>query len=71
MITLNVPTSFFVPQPYMLSMTSYGVEYPLGQLGSAVPAVPLPTPCAPPAHSLVAWGEGQKRPWLCVSPAQR
>ena len=32
---------------------------------------PLPTPCALPACSLVGWGERQKRPWLCVSPAQQ
>ncbi|KAK4829699.1 hypothetical protein QYF61_006074 [Mycteria americana] len=28
---------------YTLSMTSYGVEYPFGQLGSAVPAVSPPS----------------------------
>ena len=33
------PPSFFFPQLYMLSMTSYGMEYPFGHLGSAVPAV--------------------------------
>ena len=41
-ITLNVPSSFFFPQLYVLSMTSYGMEYPFGQLGSAVPAVSPP-----------------------------
>jgi len=41
-ITLNVPPSFFFPQLYMLSMMSYGMEYPFGQLGSAVLAVPAP-----------------------------
>ena len=32
-------SSFFFLQLYMLSMMSYGTEYPFGQLGSAVPAV--------------------------------
>jgi len=41
------------PQLYMLSMTSYGMEYPFGQLGSAVPAVSPPRFSAPPACSLV------------------
>ena len=45
---------------------------PLGQLGSAVPAVSPPNSlCPPPASSLVGWGEKQKNPWLCVSPAQQ
>jgi len=40
---LNVPPlSFFFPQLYMLSMMSYGMEYPFGQLGSAVLAVSPP-----------------------------
>ena len=39
--------------------------------------VPSGVPChqktcfSPPAHSLMGWGEGQKRPWLCVSPARQ
>ena len=32
---------------------------------------PLPTPCAPPACSLVAWGEEQKSPWRCASTVQQ
>lgn len=43
----------------------------LDHLGSGILAVPPPTPCAPPAFSLVAWGEEQKRPWPCVSVAQQ
>jgi len=33
------PTSFFLPQVLLLSMMSDGMEYPFGQLGSAVLAV--------------------------------
>lgn len=35
------------PLVYKLSMTPYGMEYPFGQLGSAVPAVSLPSSCTP------------------------
>jgi len=56
------PTRPTFLQLCMLSMTSYGTEYPFGQLGSAVPAVSPPMPCAPPARLLVEWGEKQKRP---------
>ena len=55
-ITPNVPPSFFFPQLYMLSMTSYGLEYPCGQLGSAVPAVSPPNFLCTP--SLLAGGVG-------------
>jgi len=43
-----LPSSF--PQLFMLSMTSYGIEHPFGQLGSAVPAVSEPKP----AHTRTA-----------------
>uniref|UniRef100_A0A8B9Z8D6 Copper-transporting ATPase 1 n=1 Tax=Buteo japonicus TaxID=224669 RepID=A0A8B9Z8D6_9AVES len=36
-ITSNIPLSSSFPQLLLLSMTSYGLEYPFGQLGSAVP----------------------------------
>jgi len=43
-----LPQFLPLPQIYMLSMMSYGVEYPCGQLGSAVPAVFLPSfSCTP------------------------
>ncbi|KAK4825448.1 hypothetical protein QYF61_027603 [Mycteria americana] len=52
------PISLFYPMAmwlraklYMPSMMSYGMEYPFGQLGSAVQSS-----CAPPAYSLVEWG---------------
>ena len=65
------PPFLLLPQLYLPTMTSYGLGYPLGQSGSAVPAVSPPTPCAPPASLLVGWGEKQKSPWLWVSPAQQ
>ena len=40
------PASF--PPVYILSMTSYGMEYAFGQFGSAVLAVLPPSSCAPP-----------------------
>ncbi|GAB0184698.1 zinc finger protein 804B [Grus japonensis] len=36
-------------QLYMLGMTSYGMEYPCGQLGSAVPAVSPPNSLCTPS----------------------
>ena len=50
------PPSFFFPQLCMLSMLSYGMEYPFGQLGSAVPAVSPPNFLCTP--SLLAGGVG-------------
>lgn len=53
----------------LLSMMPYGMEYPFGPLGSAVPAVFPPSfPCSP---SLLTggWGEEEKA-WLCASSAQ-
>ena len=70
-ITLNVPPSFFFPQLYMLSMMSYGMGCPFGQLGWLSGLCPLPSSCVPPASSLAGRCEEQKRPWLCVSTAQR
>ena len=36
-------TSWPTPPVHMLSMTSYGIEYPFGQYGSAIQAVSPPT----------------------------
>jgi len=44
------------PSFTLLSMTSYGMEYPFGQLGSAVPAVPPPSSLCTP--SLLTGGVG-------------
>ena len=60
------PPFLLLPQLCMLSMTSYGMGYPFGQLRSALPAS-----YAPPAYSLVGGCEMQKRPWRCVSTAQQ
>ena len=38
---------------------------PLVSWGQLSRLCPLPASCAPPASSLVGWGEEQKRPWLC------
>lgn len=49
-------SSSYFPQPYMLSMTPYGMECPLGQMGAVVPAVsPLNSLCI---HSLLVGGVG-------------
>jgi len=54
-VTLNVPPlSSFFPQLYTLSRMSYGMGYPLGQLGSALPAVSPPSSSCTP--SLLAGG---------------
>jgi len=66
-----LPSSSSFPQLYVLSVISYGMQYPLGQMGSAVLAMSLSTSRAPPASSLVGWGEKQKRPWVSVSTAQQ
>ncbi|KAK4821599.1 LOW QUALITY PROTEIN: hypothetical protein QYF61_025176 [Mycteria americana] len=43
---------------YMLSMTSYGMEYPFGQLGSAVPAVSPPSfLCSPSLLAVCIQGD--------------
>lgn len=58
---------FFFSQICISTMTSYGLEYPLGQPGSAVT---LPNSLCTPRILLVGWGE-EKRSWLCVSFAQQ
>ena len=42
-----------LPPVYILGMTSYGMEYPFGQFGSAVLAVSPPRFLCPPAYPLV------------------
>lgn len=50
------PSLRMSPQLHVLTMMSHSMEYPLGQWGSAGPAVcPLLTPCAPTACLLVGW----------------
>lgn len=48
-------------QLLLLSMTQSGLGYPLGQLGSAMPAVSLPNFCAPVACWLKGQCEKQRR----------
>jgi len=48
-ITLNAPASFFFLQLLLLSTMSHGMEYPFGQLKSAVLTMSHRTSCAPPA----------------------
>jgi len=62
-IALNVPLFLLL---YMLSMASYGMGYPFGQLGSAVPAVSaLNFLCSPRLlTSRVVW-EAEKAFTLC------
>ena len=43
----TLPSSF--PSFFLLSMMSYGMGYPFGQLGSAVPAVSPPNFLCPPS----------------------
>ena len=53
--------SFFFPQIYVLSVTSYGMEYPFGQLGSAVPVVtPAIFLCTPKPTGWWAGVRGRK-----------
>ena len=60
------PPSFFFPPLYMLSMTSYGMEYPSGQLGSAVPAVSPPNSlCTPSVLAGGAVSEAEETLTLC------
>jgi len=47
------------PPLYKLSMTFYGMGYPFGQLGSAVPAVPPPSSLCTP--SLLAGGVSSRK----------
>ena len=48
------PPFLLLPPVLLLSVTSYGPEYPLGQLGSAVPALSPPNSLCTP--SLLAGG---------------
>jgi len=54
MPAVNVPPSFCFRWLYVLGLMPRGTEYPLGQLGSAVPAVSPPSFCCSP--SLLAAG---------------
>lgn len=56
----------FSPLVYTLSMMPYGQEYPLGQLGSGVPAVSIPSPCAAQPTHWWGWARGKKG-FDCVS----
>ena len=66
----QLPPPSQLPLVYMLSMMSYGMEYPFGQLGSAV--LPVPPSDFLCTSNLLTGGrcEEQRRPWLCVSTAQ-
>lgn len=55
---------FSSPLLYMLSTRSYGLEYALGLLESAVLAVSPHNSLSPPACSLVKGLEDQKRSWV-------
>jgi len=45
---VNFTPSFFFPHLLLLGTASYGIEYPFGQLGSAIPtASPLNSLCIP------------------------
>lgn len=59
------PPSFFFPQIYILSMTSYGLECQMGQLPQLFPLI---TSCA---DSMEGWDEEQKRLWDYISSAQK
>ena len=50
------------PLIYILSMTSYGMEYPFGQFESAVLAESPPNFLYPPAYSLAGQYEKLKSP---------
>ena len=55
-----------LPPVYILGMTSYGLEYPFGQLGSAVPAVSPPSfLCTPSLLTGRAVWEAEKALTLC------
>lgn len=62
----------FFSQKCMLSMMAKSMDYLLGQLGSAVPAVCPFNSCATlPSSSLMGWSKEQKRLWLCSNTAQQ
>ncbi|GAB0188317.1 hypothetical protein GRJ2_001297000 [Grus japonensis] len=58
----ELPCLLANPPSYVLSMTSYGTEYPFGQFGSAVLAVSPPSFLGTPAFSLVGQYEKLKSP---------
>lgn len=59
------------PPCLMLSMRPQSVGYPLGQLGSAIPAVSPPKSLlTPSACSMAGWSGKQEMSWHCVSAAQ-
>ena len=61
----------FSPQLYTQTMTPFGVGHlSLVRWGQLSQLWHLSDSCAPPASSLVGWGERQKRPWLWINPTQ-
>lgn len=64
-ITTNVPTSSSFPELLLLSMMLYDIEYPFGQLGSAILAVFFPDFLP----SLLFFGGGclKRKPQGCAS----
>lgn len=56
----------FSPLVYTLSTMPYGLEYPLGQLGSVSQLCPFPTPCAAQPTHWWGWARGKKG-FDCVS----
>lgn len=67
-ITLNTLPFFLLCLLYILSMRPHGVGYPSWSVGISCPV------CVPSQFLLNSqwwWGEGQKRPWCCASPAQQ
>jgi len=66
------PPSFFFPQPYI---TEHDLIWYGTSLWSAKVSCPGCVSSQPLVHSqpslLVGWGERQRRPWSCVSAAQR
>ena len=56
---------------FIAEQTSYGMEYPFGQFGSAVPA--MSPPKILPTPSLLGEAEGmlERQPPCCVSTAQQ
>lgn len=69
-ITPNVP-HFFFPVLYILSIMSYDMGYLWVSWGEQSLLCAFPTPCMPPAYSLVGQREQQKSNLRCVSTAQQ
>lgn len=60
------------PELLLLSMMSYGIEYPFIQFGSAVLAMLLPSLLSIPSLPTGGRGRvGKKKPWSCASAAQQ